>query len=65
MAGGLPAGSIVGFLVFGPMMDIKNAAMLLSGFKPGFVARLSVTTFLVCFIVVLMFMLCGSGGIRI
>ncbi|MCD8169887.1 MAG: permease, partial [Clostridiales bacterium] len=65
MAVSLPAGAILGFLVFGPMMDIKNAAMLLSGFKSGFVARLFVTTFLVCFLVIGVFMLCGSGGIRL
>lgn len=65
MAGSLPAGAILGFLVFGPMMDIKNAAMLLSGFKSAFVARLFVTVFSVCFIIVTLFMLLGSGGIRI
>lgn len=65
MTGSLPVGSIIGFLVFGPMMDIKNTAMLLSGFKSRFVARLFVTVFLVCFIVVTLFMLQGSGGIRI
>lgn len=65
MAGSLPVGAIVGFLVFGPMMDIKNAAMLLSGFKSGFVVRLFVTAFLVCFLVIALFMFWGSGGIRI
>ena len=65
MGASLPAGAVLGFLVFGPMMDIKNAAMLLSGFKPGFVARLFVTTFAVCFIMLTLFMLGGSGGIRI
>ena len=65
MAGSLTTGPILGFLVFGPMMDIKNAAMLLSGFKSGFVIRLFVTTVLVCFLVVLLFMMWGSGGIRI
>ena len=65
MAGSLPAGPLIGFLVFGPMMDMKNAAMLLSGFRSKFVVRLAVTAFLVCFIVVALFMLCGSGGIWI
>lgn len=65
MAASLPAGAVLGFLVFGPMMDIKNAAMLLSGFKSAFVVRLFVTAFLVCFLVMLLFMLWGSGGIRI
>lgn len=65
MAGRLPAGSILGFLVFGPMMDIKNVGMLLSGFKPGFVARLFVTVFFVCFLAVWLFMTWGMGGIRL
>ena len=65
MAASLPAGAVLGFLVFGPMMDIKNAAMLLSGFKSAFVVRLFVTAFLVCFLVMMLFMLWGSGGIRI
>ena len=65
MAGSLPAGAVLGFMVFGPMMDIKNAAMLLSGFKSGFVIRLFATTFLVCFIVTGVFITGGSGGIGI
>lgn len=65
MAGSLPVGAVLGFLVFGPMMDIKNAAMLLSGFKSSFVIRLFATTFLVCFLVIGVFMTGGSGGIRI
>ena len=64
MAGSLPVGAVLGFLVFGPMMDI-NAAMLLSGFKSSFVIRLFATTFLVCFLVIGVFMTGGSGGIRI
>ena len=58
-------GALMGFMVFGPMMDIKNAAMLLSGFRTGFVIRLFATTFLVCFVMITLFMLCGNGGIRI
>lgn len=65
MAGSLPVGAVLGFLVFGPMMDIKNAAMLLSGFKTVFVTRLFITTVLVCFLVTALFMLWGSGGVRI
>ncbi|GMQ63463.1 permease [Vallitalea maricola] len=32
--------SILGFLVFGPMMDVKNLLMLLANFKKSFVIRL-------------------------
>lgn len=65
MAGSLPAGSILGFLVFGPMMDIKNVGMLLSGFRSRFVIRLFLTIFFVCFIAVGLFMLWGNGGLRL
>lgn len=65
MAGSLPVGAITAFLVFGPMMDIKNMAMLLSSFRTKFVTRLMVTTFIICFTVVLAFAALGSGGIRI
>lgn len=65
MAGSLPIGALTGFLVFGPMMDLKNMAMLLSSFRKKFVARLMVTTFIICFTVVLIFAALGSGGIRI
>lgn len=36
------AGSLLAFLVFGPMLDIKNTLMLLSVFKARFVAVLTV-----------------------
>ena len=47
-----PAGAVMGFLVFGPMMDIKNVMMLTSGFTIRFVGKLLFTTFMVCFAVV-------------
>ena len=33
----------MGFMVFGPMMDVKNVALLSSQFRSSFVARLFVT----------------------
>ena len=47
-----PMGAIMAFLVFGPMMDIKNAMMLSAGFSKKFIVRLSVTAFVVCIIIV-------------
>ena len=44
-------GSILGFLVFGPMMDVKNMLMLLANFKKCFVIKLSVLIFVLNFIV--------------
>jgi len=45
-------GAVMGFLVFGPMMDIKNLFMLSGGFSRGFVAKLLLFTFIVCYFVV-------------
>lgn len=55
-----PMGAIMGFLVFGPMMDIKNVMMLSSGFSKGFIGRLLFTAFTVCFLAV--FLLTNLGG---
>ena len=65
MAGSISMGGILGFLVFGPMMDIKNMAMLLSGFRTGFVMRLLVTAAVVCFVIVLLFLKIANGGVWI
>ncbi|MDD3199808.1 MAG: permease [Eubacteriales bacterium] len=48
-------GPVMGFMVFGPMMDIKNMLMLLGNFKKTFVLFLSVLVFLVNFIVLYFF----------
>lgn len=50
-----PTGAIMGFLVFGPMMDIKNLMMLSSGFSKGFIGKLLLITFTLCFAVVFVF----------
>lgn len=60
-AGQFPAAAIMGFLVFGPMMDIKNMMMLSSGFSKRFIIKLLFTAFTVCFAVV--FLLSGPGGV--
>lgn len=39
-AGSFTFGSLVAFLVYGPMIDLKNVMMLLGSFKPRFVAFL-------------------------
>lgn len=48
----LPLGALMGFLVFGPMMDIKNTLLLLSGFRRPFVKKtalaLTALTLAVC-----------------
>jgi len=44
------AGAVMGFMVFGPMMDVKNLLLLLSNFKKGFVLKLTLIIFAVNFI---------------
>lgn len=53
-------GSILAFLVLGPMIDIKNIAMLLGNFKKSFVIRLSIYIIAVTFISTLLFNLLGG-----
>lgn len=47
-----PMEPIMGFLVFGPMMDIKNVLLLSGGFSKRFVLKLLTVCFAVCFAVV-------------
>ena len=47
MAGSFPVGAILGFLVFGPMMDIKNVIMLSGSLPKKFILRLAVTVFVI------------------
>jgi uncharacterized membrane protein YraQ (UPF0718 family) len=44
-----PAASVLGFLITGPMIDIKNTMMLLGSFKKRFALRLILVILLVCF----------------
>ncbi|WP_207637154.1 permease [Anaerovorax odorimutans] len=44
--------SIMGFMVFGPMMDIKNIFMLLGSFKKKFVFGLCIFVFFINFIMI-------------
>ncbi|HAS74552.1 MAG TPA: permease [Clostridiales bacterium UBA8960] len=47
--GQFTTGSIVGFLIFGPMIDIKNTIMLSSVVKPKFLIQLISVITVVCF----------------
>jgi uncharacterized membrane protein YraQ (UPF0718 family) len=50
---GLSPAPQLAFLVFGPMMDIKNIIMLSGMCSPKFAVRMAVTTFCICFLVML------------
>lgn len=56
-------GSILGFLILGPMIDIKNTLVLLSGFKKKFVFYLLVLIFILVFCVSLFIDSVGNGGL--
>lgn len=47
-AGYFSPGAVLAFMVYGPMMDVKNTLMLLDGFKARFVAGLVVITTALC-----------------
>lgn len=52
--GQFTTGSIVGFLIFGPMIDIKNTLMLSGAFKMKFVIKLIMIITSVCFIMAML-----------
>lgn len=57
--GQFTTGSIVGFLILGPMLDIKNIIMLSGSFKPKFILKHSITIILVCFMMAMMINIMG------
>ncbi|MFU0559351.1 permease [Gardnerella pickettii] len=48
LASSLPMGSVIVFLLFGPMLDIKNTLMLVEDCKTSFVLRLIATIVVFC-----------------
>lgn len=48
LAASLPISSVIAFLIFGPMLDIKNTLMLLSDCKAKFVLRITLTITVLC-----------------
>lgn len=55
LAGRFPMPAIMGFLVFGPMMDVKNVILLSGYFSKKFILRLITVCAAVCFITVFLF----------
>ncbi len=56
-----PIGAIMGFLVFGPMLDLKNVIMLASSVNKFFIVKFSMLVTTISFLVV--FILSSLGGI--
>jgi Predicted permeases len=50
-AGNIPIASVMGFMVLGPMLDLKNLFMLFGNFKKGFVFRLVAAILITSFII--------------
>jgi uncharacterized membrane protein YraQ (UPF0718 family) len=57
-----PAAAVLGFLITGPMIDIKNTMMLVGSFKKRFTLRLIITILLVCFVLAMAASLFIGGG---
>lgn len=54
LAASLPMSSVIVFLLFGPMLDIKNTLMLIEDFKGKFVIRLTATIVVICLLAALL-----------
>ena len=54
LAASLPMSSVIVFLLFGPMLDIKNTLMLIEDFKGKFVIRLTATIAVICLLAALL-----------
>lgn len=48
-----PIGAVMGFLILGPMLDIKNLLMLLGNFQKRFVIKLVMLIFFISFLVLI------------
>ncbi|MEA4927677.1 MAG: permease [Candidatus Limiplasma sp.] len=62
MGASLPMGAVMAFLVFGPMMDIKNLILMSSSFTKRFMVELLLATFGVSFLCVYIAFSLGLGG---
>lgn len=58
-------GSILGFLILGPMIDIKNLIMLLGNFKAGYVVRLVGSLLLIVFTVLSLFIFLNMCYVKV
>jgi uncharacterized membrane protein YraQ (UPF0718 family) len=54
-ANALPMSSVMGFLLLGPMIDLKNLLLLMGSFRKPFVLKLIVTVILIAFSILMIF----------
>ena len=62
MGAGFPMGAVMSFMIFGPMMDIKNLILMSANMSKKFIVKLAIVTFVVCFTVVYVASLLGLEG---
>jgi uncharacterized membrane protein YraQ (UPF0718 family) len=63
MGASLPMGAVMSFMVFGPMIDVKNVALMASSFTRRFMLKLLIATFAVSFITVYAAFSLGLGAL--
>lgn len=51
--------ALAGFLILGPMLDLKNLMILYGSFRKNFVFKLSIITIICVFAICVLFMTCG------
>ncbi|MDO5099973.1 MAG: permease [Eubacteriales bacterium] len=59
----MPAGALMVFLLFGPMMDIKNVLLLSGSFRKRFILRMTLTMAIVACVLSLLFHFVIGGGL--
>ncbi len=63
MGASLPMGAVMSFMVFGPMIDVKNVALMASSFTKRFMVKLLIATFVVSFVTVYAAFSLGLGAL--
>ena len=63
MGASLPMGAVMSFLVFGPMIDVKNMILMASSFNRRFIVKLLAVTLIVSFVTVYVAFSMGLGAL--
>ena len=63
MGASLPMGAVMAFMVFGPMIDIKNLILMSASFTRRFMIKLLIATFAVSFVTVYLAFALGLGAV--
>jgi len=63
MGASLPMGAVMSFMVFGPMIDVKNVILMSGSFTKRFMLKLMLVTFTVSFVTVYVAFSLGLGAL--